>query len=217
MEAVKWRTDYLIKAHSEPFVLYGVVRTAAEERVDRSLQVSDGNTDHFRWQRPEDMTTSRLAYRIDVNHPWCSGTQTQLIPISFSATRNRFQYRGKYDGSITVARRYYRSYSGYGVFFSLLPLTVSNTYMYHSIIAHTLCLAVSPTTREGSSTCASAGEVPWQGSTQRSEDHRRPIVPAAVEQHAVRHQSRLPTHHLLRLYYISRKKRSLCRWNRIAC
>lgn len=110
--------------------------------------------------------------------------------------------------------------------FSLL-LMFSDMYMYHSIIALTVCLAVSPT-REGSSTCTSAGEVPtegrvlplllpWQGSTQRSEDHRRPIVPAAVEQHAIRHQRRLPTHHLLRLYRICRKKRSLCRWNRIAC
>lgn len=33
------------------------------------MQVGDGNTDHSCWQRPEDMTTSRQAYRIDVNHP----------------------------------------------------------------------------------------------------------------------------------------------------
>ncbi|KAJ8485932.1 hypothetical protein OPV22_018417 [Ensete ventricosum] len=89
MEAVKWGTDYHIKAHSEPFVLYGVV--------------SDGNTDHFCWQRPEDMTTSRLAYRIDVNHPWCSGTQTQLIPISFSATRNSSSDLGTSTGGSTTA------------------------------------------------------------------------------------------------------------------
>ncbi|KAJ0989335.1 hypothetical protein J5N97_007691 [Dioscorea zingiberensis] len=55
MEAVKWGTDYLIKAHPEPNVLYG--------------EVGDGNSDHYCWQRPEDMTTSRQAYRIDVNHP----------------------------------------------------------------------------------------------------------------------------------------------------
>jgi len=32
-------------------------------------QVGDGNTDHYCWQRPEDMTTSRSAYRVDVNNP----------------------------------------------------------------------------------------------------------------------------------------------------
>ncbi|RWV92655.1 hypothetical protein GW17_00044950 [Ensete ventricosum] len=209
MEAVKWGTDYHIKAHSEPFVLYGVVRTAAEERGVRwkhrplLLAAAGGHDDE-----PPGLPHRRQPSMV---------FRHSNPAYSYQLLSHAKQYRGKYDGGITVARRYYRSYSGYGVFFSLLPLTVSDTYMYHSIIAHTLCLAVSPTTREGSSTCASAREVPWQGSTQRSEDHRRPIVPAAVEQHAVRHQSRLPTHHLLRLYYISRKKRSLCRWNRIAC
>ena len=33
------------------------------------LQVGDGNTDHYCWQRPEDMTTPRKAYRVDVNNP----------------------------------------------------------------------------------------------------------------------------------------------------
>lgn len=32
-------------------------------------QVGDGDTDHYCWQRPEDMTTSRRAYRIDANNP----------------------------------------------------------------------------------------------------------------------------------------------------
>ncbi|KAE9445214.1 hypothetical protein C3L33_22888, partial [Rhododendron williamsianum] len=31
--------------------------------------VGDGDSDHYCWQRPEDMTTSRQAYRIDANHP----------------------------------------------------------------------------------------------------------------------------------------------------
>ncbi|KAK9067947.1 hypothetical protein SSX86_012058 [Deinandra increscens subsp. villosa] len=55
MDAVKWGTDYLIKAHPQPHVLYG--------------EVGDGNTDHYCWQRPEDMTTSRYAYRVDENNP----------------------------------------------------------------------------------------------------------------------------------------------------
>ncbi|PIA49033.1 hypothetical protein AQUCO_01300114v1 [Aquilegia coerulea] len=55
MEAIKWGTDYLIKAHPEPNVLFG--------------EVGDGTSDHYCWQRPEDMTTDRHAYRIDVNNP----------------------------------------------------------------------------------------------------------------------------------------------------
>ncbi|MFS7942005.1 putative cellulase [Helianthus anomalus] len=51
---VKWVTYYLIKAHPHPPLLYGV---------------GDANTDHYCWQRPEDMTTSRNAYRIDQNNP----------------------------------------------------------------------------------------------------------------------------------------------------
>ncbi|XP_071907574.1 endoglucanase 11-like isoform X2 [Coffea arabica] len=55
LEAIKWGTDYFIKAHSQPHVLW--------------VQVGDGDTDHYCWQRPEDMTTSRRAYKIDEDHP----------------------------------------------------------------------------------------------------------------------------------------------------
>ncbi|CAH8354123.1 unnamed protein product [Eruca vesicaria subsp. sativa] len=55
LTAIKWATDYLIKAHPEPNVLYG--------------QVGDGNSDHACWMRPEDMTTTRPSYRIDAQHP----------------------------------------------------------------------------------------------------------------------------------------------------
>ncbi|KFK37261.1 hypothetical protein AALP_AA4G234600 [Arabis alpina] len=55
LAAIKWATDYLIKAHPEPNVLYG--------------QVGDANSDHACWMRPEDMTTPRPSYRIDAQHP----------------------------------------------------------------------------------------------------------------------------------------------------
>uniref|UniRef100_A0A9I9D7H7 cellulase n=1 Tax=Cucumis melo TaxID=3656 RepID=A0A9I9D7H7_CUCME len=55
LEAIKWGTDYFIKAHPHPNVLWA--------------QVGDGATDHYCWQRPEDMTTSRQAYKIDENNP----------------------------------------------------------------------------------------------------------------------------------------------------
>lgn len=53
LDAIKWGTDYLIKAHPQPCVLYG--------------QVGD-NADHECWQRPEDMTTPRTSYKIDEQH-----------------------------------------------------------------------------------------------------------------------------------------------------
>ncbi|XP_077226706.1 endoglucanase 19-like [Tasmannia lanceolata] len=120
MEAVKWGTDYLIKAHPEPNVLYG--------------EVGDGNTDHNCWQRPEDMTTDRRAYRIDTNNPGSDlagetaaamaaasivfrhsnpSYSNELINHAKQLFEFADKYRGKYDSSITVAQKYYRSYSGY--------------------------------------------------------------------------------------------------------
>eukprot|EP00262_Sarcandra_glabra_P019454 TRINITY_DN7338_c0_g1_i1.p1 TRINITY_DN7338_c0_g1~~TRINITY_DN7338_c0_g1_i1.p1 ORF type:complete len:106 (-),score=11.73 TRINITY_DN7338_c0_g1_i1:503-820(-) len=32
-------------------------------------KVGDGNTDHYCWQRSEDMTTDGRAYRVDINNP----------------------------------------------------------------------------------------------------------------------------------------------------
>ncbi|CAM8876401.1 unnamed protein product [Rhodiola kirilowii] len=120
MDAVKWGTDYLIKAHPEPNVLYG--------------EVGDGNTDHYCWQRPEDMTTDRRAYKIDPSNPGsdlAGETAAAMAAASLvfrhsnpsysnellSHARQLFEfadkYRGKYDSSITVAQKYYRSVSGY--------------------------------------------------------------------------------------------------------
>ncbi|XP_058095965.1 endoglucanase 6-like isoform X2 [Magnolia sinica] len=120
MDAVKWGADYLIKAHPEPNVLYG--------------EVGDGITDHYCWQRPEDMTTDRRAYRIDTNNPGsdlAGETAAAMAAASLvfrhsnpayagellNHAKQLFEfadkYRGKYDGSITVARKYYGSFSGY--------------------------------------------------------------------------------------------------------
>ncbi|KAG8661913.1 endoglucanase 6 [Manihot esculenta] len=120
MAAVKWGTDYLIKAHPEPNVLYG--------------EVGDGNSDHYCWQRPEDMTTDRRAYRIDPSNPGsdlAGETAAAMAAASIVFRRSNpayanellghahqlfyfaNKYRGKYDSSITVAQKYYRSISGY--------------------------------------------------------------------------------------------------------
>lgn len=55
LNAIKWGTDYLVKAHPSADVLY--------------CEVGDGSSDHACWQRPEDMTTPRTAYRLDDQHP----------------------------------------------------------------------------------------------------------------------------------------------------
>lgn len=55
LNAIKWGIDYLVKAHPSPDVLY--------------CEVGDGGSDHACWQRPEDMTTPRTAYRLDDQHP----------------------------------------------------------------------------------------------------------------------------------------------------
>lgn len=33
------------------------------------LQVGDGDSDHYCWERAEDMTTPRTAYKLDTEHP----------------------------------------------------------------------------------------------------------------------------------------------------
>lgn len=55
LSAIKWGTDYFMKAHPQPNILYG--------------EVGDPDSDHSCWERPEDMTTPRNSYRIDEQHP----------------------------------------------------------------------------------------------------------------------------------------------------
>uniref|UniRef100_A0A0D9Y5A1 Endoglucanase n=1 Tax=Oryza glumipatula TaxID=40148 RepID=A0A0D9Y5A1_9ORYZ len=121
VEAIKWGTDYFAKAHPEPNVLYA--------------EVGDGDSDHNCWQRPEDMTTSRQAYRLDPQNPGSDlagetaaamaaaslvfrssnpGYADQLLQHSKQLFDFADKYRGRYDNSITVARNYYGSFSGYG-------------------------------------------------------------------------------------------------------
>ncbi|MFS7942012.1 putative cellulase [Helianthus anomalus] len=94
----------------------------------------DANTDHYCWQRPEDMTTSRNAYRIDQNNlgsdfaretaatmataPSCSAATILLTPESSLLMLSRSdcdsllfdfadKYRGKYESN-----QYYLDYQG---------------------------------------------------------------------------------------------------------
>ncbi|KAL8145525.1 endoglucanase 11-like [Apium graveolens] len=120
LEAIKWGTDYFIKAHTNPNVLWA--------------EVGDGDTDHYCWQRPEDMTTSRQAYKIDVNNPGSdlageTAAALAAASIVFRETNPHYshillhhaqqvfefgdKYRGNYDRSVGVVKSYYASVSGY--------------------------------------------------------------------------------------------------------
>ncbi|KAB1202594.1 Endoglucanase 11 [Morella rubra] len=120
MEAIKWGTDYFIKAHTSPNVLWA--------------EVGDGDTDHYCWQRPEDMTTSRQAYKIDKDNPGsdlAGETAAAMAAASmvFKQTNPHYshlllhhaqqlfefgdEYRGKYDASVEEVKSYYASVSGY--------------------------------------------------------------------------------------------------------
>ncbi|OWM76648.1 endoglucanase 8-like [Punica granatum] len=55
VKAVRWATDYLLKATAVEGVVY--------------VQVGDPYSDHNCWERPEDMDTLRTVYRIDRDHP----------------------------------------------------------------------------------------------------------------------------------------------------
>uniref|UniRef100_A0A7N0U7G4 Endoglucanase n=1 Tax=Kalanchoe fedtschenkoi TaxID=63787 RepID=A0A7N0U7G4_KALFE len=119
LAAIRWGTDYLIKAHPEPNVLYG--------------QVGDGNADHECWQRPEDMTTPRPAYKIDAQNPGsdlagetaaafaASSLAFKAKDSSYSATLLKHatqlydfaqSSKGQYQSSIQQAGQFYSS-SGY--------------------------------------------------------------------------------------------------------
>jgi hypothetical protein len=54
-KALKWATDYFLKAHTAPNEFYG--------------QVGRADLDHEYWGRPEDMTMERPAYKIDTSRP----------------------------------------------------------------------------------------------------------------------------------------------------
>ncbi|XP_075476743.1 endoglucanase 11-like [Primulina tabacum] len=120
LEAIKWGTDYFIKAHTHPNILWAMV--------------GDGDTDHLCWQRPEDMTTSRRAYKVDEENPGSevvaeTAAAMAAAAIVFRRTNRQYshlllehakqlfefgdKYREKYDRSIKESKGYYPSVSGY--------------------------------------------------------------------------------------------------------
>ncbi|XP_071702974.1 endoglucanase 5-like [Rutidosis leptorrhynchoides] len=119
LTAIKWGTDYFIKAHSEPNVLWG--------------EVGDGDSDHYCWERAEDMTTPRTAYKLDIEHPGSdlageTAAAMAAAAIAFRPYNSSYsdllvvharqlfwfadRFRGVFTDSIPCAKEFYAS-SGY--------------------------------------------------------------------------------------------------------
>ncbi len=124
LEAIKWGTDYFLKAH------------VTEEGKTKAFygQVGHGDTDHSYWGSPEEMNLWRPSYKIDANNPGsdlAGETAAALASASIifrsidkayaeQLLNNAKQlyefaetYQGKYSDSITDAQQFYNSFSGY--------------------------------------------------------------------------------------------------------
>ncbi|XP_043267756.1 endoglucanase E-4-like isoform X2 [Venturia canescens] len=115
-KSIKWATDYFIKCHVSEFVLYG--------------QVGDFTIDHTFWGRPEELNTTRPAFRIDPEHPGsdlAGETAAALAASSIVFKNSDYNYsvecleharqlykfantfRGLYHEAIRGAAQYYES------------------------------------------------------------------------------------------------------------
>ena len=114
LDAVRWGTDYFLKAHVSPNELY--------------CQVGDGHADHAYPGRPETMNIHRPAYKIDSNNPGsdCAGETAASLAAAavlfqdedpeYSSTllthaKELYSFadssRGKYSDSIPAANPFY--------------------------------------------------------------------------------------------------------------
>ncbi|KAL5551521.1 hypothetical protein UlMin_001697 [Ulmus minor] len=120
--AIRWGTDYLLKAATAtPGTLY--------------VQVGDPNLDHKCWERPEDMDTPRNVYKVSAQSPGsdvAAETAAALAAASIvfkdsdpsysgkllKTAMNVFEFADKYRGSYSDSIKsgvcpFYCSYSGY--------------------------------------------------------------------------------------------------------
>ncbi|WOL01581.1 endoglucanase 9-like [Canna indica] len=121
-EAVRWGTDYLLKASAPlPSSFY--------------VQVGDPNADHGCWERPEDMSTPRSVYKVTPSKPGTEvaaetaaalaaaalvfrtvdgGYSKKLLRTAEKAFAFANRYRGNYSDSLSsVVCPFYCSYSGF--------------------------------------------------------------------------------------------------------
>ncbi|NEZ58644.1 glycoside hydrolase family 9 protein [Adonisia turfae] len=124
LAAIKWGTDYFLKAHE----------TNSNGTTALWGQVGNGGTDHAYWGSAESMTMERPAYKVDSNNPGSdlageTAAALAAASIVFKSTNANYAdklltnakqlydfadtYRGKYSDSIPDAANYYNSWSGY--------------------------------------------------------------------------------------------------------
>lgn len=136
LDAIKWGTDYILKAHTAPNEFWG--------------QVGLGGADHAYWGPPETMTMARPAFKIDAQNPGSdlageAAAALASASIAFRPTDSAYAdrllthatqlfsfadtYRGKYSDSIPDAASFYRSY-GY-----MDELVWSATWLHKAIVA----------------------------------------------------------------------------------
>ncbi|CAF3355726.1 unnamed protein product [Rotaria socialis] len=121
LQAIRWSTDYFIKAHVSEREFYG--------------QVGDGHADHASWSRPEDWTAARPAWKVTTQKPGTdlvcetaaalaatsilfrsvdAAYSSELLTHAQQLYKFGNEYRGKYSDSIPNAAEFYRSWSGFG-------------------------------------------------------------------------------------------------------
>ncbi|ORX41785.1 putative cellulase [Piromyces finnis] len=119
-DLLKWGMDYFIRCHTDKYVLYG--------------QVGNGSLDHGAWVAPEDIDYEYPSYKITASAPGsdlAAETSASMVAASLAFRdedptyadtllkhgRELYEfaekYQGTYDKSITDAKGYYRSYSGF--------------------------------------------------------------------------------------------------------
>lgn len=124
LDAVKWGTDYFLKAHV----------SEGGKTKELYVQVGDGHADHAYWGPPENMTMARPSFKIDPANPGsdaAAGTASALASASIlfrgvddaysekllDHAKQLFEfadtYRGKYSDSVQAANPFYTSFSGY--------------------------------------------------------------------------------------------------------
>ncbi|XXG53642.1 hypothetical protein AAC387_Pa03g1707 [Persea americana] len=121
LDAVRWATDYLLKATAVPNNIY--------------VQVGDAFSDHSCWERPEDMDTPRTVYKVDTSHPGSdvAGETAAALAAASIVFRSRdpaysrlllhravsvFDFADKYRGAYSSSLRsavcpFYCDFNGY--------------------------------------------------------------------------------------------------------
>lgn len=107
LEAVRWGTDYLLKAH-------GV--DAAGTTLYFVAEVGDAGADHALWSSPESQTIARPAlasasvlFRQNGDAAYADVLLNRAVSLYDLADR----YRGRYADAIPEVRSFYNSWSGY--------------------------------------------------------------------------------------------------------